>query len=337
MPEVLYLQQPGNTEPWLEDFLAAAEDRIDYALFDEEGPLAPQFAGVRVVIDQGGHGTPAMIDAGAAAGVTLWQALTTGLDHTNVDHILASGMQLTHAPGLYSAVALAEHAMMLMLALAKRLHEAERNCRTGTMYLPVSDELEEQVLGVVGLGASGSELARRAAYLGMRVRAVDPSPIAPDQLAALGVERLDGLDGLDDLLAGSDVISLHVPLEPATVHLIDARRIALMKPTATLINVARGRLVDEAALVEALRAGTLARAGIDVFAEEPVAPDNPLFALDNVIATPHTAGITRGTSRRRNRLAVDNALRVLAGEPPLHLVGAGGQPPLATADTPAMF
>lgn len=322
MPAVLYLPQPANTEPWLEDFRAAAEGRIDYALLDAEQALAPQFAGARVVVDQGGHGTPAMIDAGAAAGVALWQALTTGLDHTHVDHILASGMQLTHAPGLCSSVALAEHALMLMLALAKRLHDAERNCRAGTMYLPISDELEGQVLGLVGLGASGRELARRAACLGMRVRAVDVAAVAPEELAAAGVDRLDDLDGLDGLLAGSDFISLHVPLEPATVHLIDARRLALMKPTATLINVARGRVVDEAALVDALRNGALARAGIDVYGDEPVTSDNPLLALDNVIATPHTAGITRGTSRRRNRLAVENALRVLAGEAPLHLVRA---------------
>jgi phosphoglycerate dehydrogenase-like enzyme len=322
MPAVLYLPQPGNTEPWLKDFRAAADGRVDYGLFDAGQPLAPQFAGTRVVVDQGGHGTPEMIDAGARAGVTLWQALTTGLDHTHVDHILASGMKLTHAPGLCSAVALAEHALTLILALAKRLHEAERNCRAGTMYLPIADELEGQVLGLVGLGASGRELARRAACLGMHVRAVDVAAVAPEELAAAGVERLDGLDGLDRLLAESDVVSLHVPLEPATVHLIDARRLALLKPTATLINVARGRVVDEAALVDALRSGALARAGIDVFGEEPVAPGNPLLALDNVISTPHTAGITRGTSRRRNLVAVENALRVLAGEEPLHLVRA---------------
>jgi phosphoglycerate dehydrogenase-like enzyme len=190
------------------------------------------------------------------------------------------------------------------------------------MYLPISDELDGQVLGVVGLGASGRELARRAASLGMRVRAVDVAPVAPEELAELGVERIAGLDGLDQLLAASDFVSLHVPLEPATVHLIDADRIALMKPTATLINVSRGRVVDEAALVDALRGGVLAQAGIDVYGEEPVSPQNPLLAMDNVIATPHTAGITRGTSRRRNRLAVENALRVLAGEAPLHLVGA---------------
>jgi phosphoglycerate dehydrogenase-like enzyme len=321
MPDVIYIVQPGNVEPWLTDFREAA-DRIDYALLDRDAPLAAQFEGVRVVVDQGGHGTPEMIDAAAAAGVELWQALTTGLDHTEVEHILASGMTLTHTPGIYSAVALAEHALMFILTLAKRLREAERNCQTGTMYLPVSDELADQVLGIVGLGASGRELARRARCLGMRVRAVDVLPVAHDELDALGVEHFDGLDGLDALIAASDYVSLHVPLGPTTTHLIDARRLGLMRPTAALINVARGRLVDEAALVAALHDGTIAGAGIDVFGEEPLRPDNPLLALDNVIVTPHTAGVTRGTSRRRNRACVDNALRVLAGEAPWHQVTA---------------
>jgi D-3-phosphoglycerate dehydrogenase len=204
------------------------------------------------------------------------------------------------------------------------LPQATANTRTGTMYMPVSDELEGQVLGIVGLGASGRELGTRARALGMRVRAVDVAPVGQEDLERLGVEQFDGIDGLDALLAQSDYVSVHVPLTAATRHLIDARRLALMKPTAAIVNVARGAIIDEDALVQALRERTIAGAGIDVFSQEPLAPDNPLLGLDNVIVTPHTAGVTRGTSRRRSRACVENAVRVLGGDEPLYRVHASG-------------
>jgi phosphoglycerate dehydrogenase-like enzyme len=313
---VLYIVQRGNVEPWLTDFRATAEGRLDVVLFDHEAPLEPQFRDVIVVVDQGGHATREMIDAGAAAGVRLWQVIGTGLDHTEVGHIVQSGIMLANTPGQFSAVALAEHALFFILALAKRYPEARENTRHGVMYLPVSDELGEQTLGIVGLGASGRELARRAHALGMRVRAVDVVPIDQAVLAELGVEQFATLEGLDELLGASDYVSVHVPLTAETRHLIDARRLALMRPTAALVNVARGRIVDEDALVEALRGGVIRGAGIDVFGEEPLTPGNPLLHLENVIATPHTAGVTRGTSRRRSGAAVDNAELVLAGEEP---------------------
>jgi phosphoglycerate dehydrogenase-like enzyme len=317
---VLYIVQLGNVEPWLTDFRETAKGRLDVALLDHGASLEPQFRGVSVVVDQGGHASREMIDLGAAAGVRLWQVIGTGLDHTEVDHIVKSGIMLANTPGQFSAVALAEHALLFILGLAKRLPEAAENCRAGVMYLPVSDELGEQVLGIVGLGASGRELARRAHALGMRVQAVDVAPVPDDQLGELGVERFTTLEGLDDLLRTSDYVSLHVPLNEDTRHLIDARRLALMRPTAALVNVARGRIVDEDALVEALRSGVIRAAGIDVFGEEPLTPANPLLHLANVITTPHTAGVTRGTSRRRSGAAVENAERVLAGEAPLYRV-----------------
>jgi phosphoglycerate dehydrogenase-like enzyme len=319
VPDVLYIVQQGNVEPWLADFRATAEGRIDYGVLDHDAPLEPQLQGVSVVVDQGGHATREMIDVGAAAGVRLWQVLGMGLDHTEVDHILDRGIALAHTPGQMSAIALAEHALMLLLAVAKQLPEATRNTRLGIMYHPISEELEGQVLGIVGLGASGRELAKRAAPLGLRVRAVDVVA-PPEDPSAYGVERFGDLDELDELLAESDYVSVHVPLNATTRHLIDERRIALMKPTAAVINVARGRLIDEEALVDALREGRLRGAGIDVFGEEPLTAENPLLQLDNVVATPHTAGVTRGTSRRRSAVCVENAERILAGQPPLYQV-----------------
>jgi phosphoglycerate dehydrogenase-like enzyme len=320
--EVLYIVQEGNAEPWLADFLAAAEGSLDVAVLDSKQPLREQFAGTLVVVDQGGHATHEQIDAGAEGGVRLWQVLGTGVDHTEVGYIRSKGIAIANTPGQFSAVALAEHALMFVLCLAKNLPEAEANCRAGRMYQPLSDELEGELLGIVGLGASGRELAVRARALGMRIQAVDVAPVPPEQLAELGVERFAGLDGLDELVASSDYVSLHVPLTSATRHLIDERRLALMKPTAGLVNVARGRIVDEDALARALGARQIRGAGIDVFGQEPLEPDNPLLHLDNVITTPHTAGITPGTSRRRGRACVENALRVLGGDEPLYQIVA---------------
>jgi phosphoglycerate dehydrogenase-like enzyme len=320
VPEVLYIVQRGNEEPWLTDFAAAAEGRLEVRLLDHDRPLEPQFAGIEVVIDQGGHATREMIDVGAAAGVRLWQVVGTGLDHSEVEHTLGRGIAMANTPGQFSSIALAEHALMFILALSKRLREAERNCREGRMWQPMSDELAGQVLGLVGFGASARELARRASPLGLRVRAVDVVAPQPGILDALGVEHFDGVEALDELLAGSDFVSLHVPLMASTRHLIDARRLRLMKPSAYLVNVARGRIVDEEALVEVLRDGTIAGAGIDVFGEEPLTPANPILHLPNVITTPHTAGVTGGTSRRRAEAAVLNALRAFDGEPLEHLV-----------------
>jgi phosphoglycerate dehydrogenase-like enzyme len=279
---------------------------------------------VTVVVDQGGHATKTQIDAGAAAGVRLWQVLGTGVDHTEVAHMQSRGITVANTPGEFSAVALAEHALMFILCLAKNLRESEANTRIGRMYQPVNDELAGQLLGIVGLGASGRELAVRARALGMSVWAVDVARVPDEQLAEHGIERFTGLDGLDELLASSDYVSLHVPLDAGTLHLIDERRLRLMKPTAALVNVARGRIVDEDALAAALRERRIRGAGIDVFGQEPLAPDNPLLGLDRVIATPHTAGVTRGTSRRRSAVCVENARRVLRGEEPLHVLSTGG-------------
>lgn len=317
MADVLYIVQRGNVEPWLSDFREAAAGRFEMALLDHEADLPAQFSGVSVVVDQGGHATREMIDAGAAAGVQLWQVVGTGLDHTEVDHILASGIRLANTPGQFSAVALAEHALLFILGLAKRLPEAAGNCRVGTMYLPVADELAGQILGIVGFGASGRELARRAHALGMRIQAVDVLPVPEDQLAELGVERFETIAGLDELLRTSDYVSLHVPLTDETRHLLDDRRLRLMRPTAVLVNVARGRIVDEVALADVLQTGVIRGAGLDVFGQEPLTADNPLLHLPNVITTPHTAGVTRGTSRRRSAAAIENAVRMLRGEEPL--------------------
>ena len=317
---VLYIAQAGNEEPWYTDFATALGDHFPHAVIDPEAPLAPQFDGVRVVVDQGGHATRPIIDAGAEAGVELWQCVTTGLDHTEVDYMLSKGLRVANTPGPFSAVALAEHALFLMLFIAKKFRQSERGLQAGVMYRPLNEELAGSTLGLVGLGASARELARRAAALELRVIALDEVAVPKDELAELGVERFGGTESLDDLLRDSDYVSIHVPLTAATRHLIDAGKLALMRPTAVLINVARGGIVDEAALVEALAGGRLRAAGIDVYSSEPPDPSSRLFELDNVVATPHVAGTTFGTSRRRAEACVENIARIEAGLAPLYEV-----------------
>ena len=319
--KVLYLNVPDMLQPWYDDFRTAVGGRHTVSLYDPAKSMAGQFEGVEVVVDQGGSvGTRALIDAALAAPVKLWQVLGTGVDHVDVAYFLEKGLALANTPGPFSAVALAEHAMFLMLYFAKRFDEHVANLRSSVFYLPLSEELSGKTLGLVGLGASGQALAARAKAMGMRIVAVDAAAIPRERLKELGVEVFVGPSELKTVLAQADYVSLHVPLTSKTRHLIDRKALDTMKPTAVLINVARGEIADEAALVEALESGWIRGAGLDVFAEEPLPPDHPLLQMPNVVATPHTAGQTYGTSRRRGEACAENVERVARGLEPLYRI-----------------
>jgi phosphoglycerate dehydrogenase-like enzyme len=321
MTDLLYLPQRGNVEPWLSDFRAAAEGRVTIEVFNYSKDASVQFEGIPVVVDHGGHATQVLIRTGKDAGVRLWQILGTGVDHSEVAFTRSLGIPVATTPGIFSAAALAEHALFFLFATARRYWEATANARNGTMYRPITDELTGKMLLIIGLGASGRELAFRARALGMIITAGDVDAEVAAEADALGVSEFHLIEELDDLLPLADFVSLHVPLTDATHHLIDESRLRGMKQTATLINVARGQLVDEAALIRALTEGVISSAGVDVFGVEPLDPANPLLQLENVIATPHMAGATRETSARRCAACVENVVRVLGGEPPLYLLG----------------
>ncbi len=319
--KVLYLGVEDMLQPWYNDFRAAIAGRHTVCLYDPEKPMAGQFEDVEVVVDQGGSvGTRTLIDAGLAARVKLWQVLGTGVDHVDVAYFLEKGLALSNTPGPFSAVALAEHAMFLMLYFAKRFDEHVRNLRSEVFYLPLSEELAGKTLGLVGLGASGQAVAARAKAMGMRIVAVDAADVPRERLDELGVEVFVGPSELKTVLEQADYVSLHVPLTSKTRHLIDREALETMKTTAVLINVARGEIADEGALVEALESGRIRGAGLDVFAEEPLPPDHPLLRMPNVVATPHTAGQTYGTSRRRGEACAENVERVAQGLEPLYRI-----------------
>ena len=317
--KVLYLPMPNMDPIWQEEVVKAVSPGHDLAIYDKDRPLANQFAGVEAVLDMGGSvGTREMYDA--ATDARLWQIIGTGLDHIDVAYMKTRDFAVAHCPGQFSSVALAECAMMYILMLTRRFHEAQADFRAGVMYKPMGIKLEGKVLGIIGFGSSGQELARRARPFGMRIRAVDVRPIEPAILEELQPEFIGSPSDIDDITRESDFLSLHLHLTPETRHIIDARRIALMKPSACIINIARGALVDEAAMHEALLSGRIGGAGLDVFAQEPADPTLPVYGLPNVVVTPHIAGGTDGTARKRAEAAAENVDRIAQGLEPLYRV-----------------
>ena len=317
--KVLYLPLRGLEPIWEEGFLNAVSPHHDTAVYDPGKPLDEQFEGVEAVLDPGGSaGTRELYDA--AKDARLWQILGTGLDHVDVAYMKTKGFAVANCPGQFSSVALAECAMMYILMLSRRFHEASANFKAGVMYKPVGLELEDKVLGIIGFGASGQELARRARVFGMRIQAVDVRRIEPEILDELKPEFIGLPDDVDRVVAESDFLSLHLHLTPETRHTIDARRIGLMKPTACIINVARGALVDEAAMHEALLQRRIGGAGLDAFSQEPPDPTLPVYQLPNVVVTPHVSGGTDGTVRKRAAAGAENLDRIARGLEPLYRV-----------------
>jgi D-3-phosphoglycerate dehydrogenase len=241
-----------------------------------------------------------------------------GVDTIDVSTATARGIVVVNAPG-GNAVATAEHTLALMFSLARHVPLADRLMKDGRWKRSqlVGTELTGKTLGLVGLGRVGTEVARRALGLEMQVLVYDPY-VPDDHIRTLGGEP----SSLDALLERTDYVSLHVPLTDATRGLIDAARLARMRPGACLVNCARGELVDQAALLAALDAGRIAAAAIDVYPEEPVRPDDPLPRHPRVIATPHLGASTVEAQASVAIQVVREVLAVLAGQPPQFAVNA---------------
>ena len=235
--------------------------------------------------------------------LVLVARLGVGYDRVDVGACTEHGVLLTITPDGVRAP-MASGAMAFVLALAHRLAEKDRSVREGgwERFAHVGTGLTGRTLGLVGLGNLGRAIARLAAPFGLRIVAADPY-----------VEAAEGVDLVDlsTLLAESDFVVVVCPLTDDTYHLLDGERLALMKPSAFLVNVARGPIVDEAALAEALREERIAGAALDVFEEEPLAPESPLLVLDNVLLAPHAVGLTdeifRGCGQSASRAVLDLA------------------------------
>jgi len=251
----------------------------------------------------------------AAPRLRLIQKIGIGVNTIDLDAARARGIPVCNLPGTNSR-AVAEMALLLMLAALRRLPAFDAALRQGVWSAPPATqdalgELGGRTVGLVGYGAVPALLAPVLLALGCRILYADPLP-RPD---ALGEKR-----SLADLLAEADLVSLHVPLTPATERMIDAAAIATMKPGAILVNTARGGLVDQAALAAALVSGQLGAAGLDVFAHEPTDASEPLFRLPNVVVSPHVSWLTTGTFARSLDIAAENCRRLADGAELLHRV-----------------
>ena len=240
-----------------------------------------------------------------------------GVDKIDIAACTANDVAVFNTPDTLTH-STASAALTLMLALAKRLLPQQELVRTGRWDRQpefLGDDLMGATLGIVGLGKTGSELARLVAPFNMQVLSYSPKA-DPSQAEALGVRLVT----LDTLLSNSDFISLHCRLNESTRGMLGPRELKLMKRGAYLVNVGRGELVDEAALVEALRERSIAGAGLDVFETEPLPLSHPLLELDNVILTPHWLPSTRRASRATREVLLENLIKVAQGVVPQHVV-----------------
>lgn len=241
--------------------------------------------------------------------LSLWG---TGTDNVDLAAAASHGVTVTNTPGV-SAFSIAEHALALMLAVARRIPRLDREVRQGGWPRGQAAQMHGKTLGVIGLGAVGRQFARLGTGIGMRVIAwtMHPDP-------ALGFEIV----ALDELLRSSDVVSLHLRLSDETRGFLGKRELEKMKPSAILINTARGPIVDQQALLEALTAGRIAGAGLDVFDVEPLPGGHALTHLENVVLTPHSAGVTPEALEAGLQLSIDNVWNFLGGHPTNVVAGA---------------
>ncbi len=302
-PGLELLRDAGDVWAW------DADDPIPTDVRNEQ--LASADAAVTLLTDR-------VDDAFLDAAPRLQVVANVAVGYNNIDVAACErrGVVVTNTPGVLTD-ATADLAMALILMVTRRLGEGERLIRSHEpwkwgMFMMLGSGLQHRRLGIVGMGAIGEALADRARAFGMEIAYHNRRAVAPEVERRLGAELL----GLDELLETSDVVSLNLPYNEASHHLIDADALDQMKPSAFLVNTARGPIVDEAALVEALRTNSIAGAALDVFEHEPEVHPG-LIDLDNAVLVPHLGSATVETRSAMAVLAARNAVAVLAGESPL--------------------
>src|SRR3954471_10543469 len=269
------------------DRLRAAGHEVDVRLDVSATDLLDVIKGAHaLIIRSATKVTSEVLDAGTDLVVVGRAGI--GLDNVDVDHATKRGVMVVNAPQS-NILSAAEHTLALLLAVARNVPQAHTALKQGKWERSKWEgmELHAKTLGVVGLGRVGALVAQRASAFGMRLVAYDPF-VSPDRARQMGIELLT----LDDLVRQADIITIHLPKTPETLGLFGKDLLAQMKPDVRIVNTARGGIVDEAALAEAVRSGQVAGAALDVFAEEPTT-ESPLFELDGVVVTPHLGASTR--------------------------------------------
>ncbi|MGW0969191.1 2-hydroxyacid dehydrogenase [Streptomyces sp. NPDC002516] len=298
--------------------LFPGQARVTVVEATDEDPVALREAHVVVT----GLGPVTAEHIAAAPDLELVQCASHGFDYVDLDAARERGVPVCNIGSSGAEKQnVAEQTFALMLALAKQLVPAHTALTEADWALPRLQqsitELSGKTLGIVGLGHIGEEVARRAVAFDMSVVYAGPTRVPAETEARLGGARHVELE---ELLRVSDYVSLHAPLTEATRHLLNTERLALLKPTAFVVNTSRGALIDQDALADALHAGALAGAGLDVFDPEPPTPALRLLKAPNVVLSPHVAGVTRETLVRIALAAVRNAADFIAGKPPLDVV-----------------
>lgn len=255
----------------------------------------------------------------AAPRLKLIQLMSAGYNHINLDLCRELGIPVANNGGA-NAIDVAEHTLALILGVYRRLFDTDAAARNNRWrpedYSLAAHTIHGRTVGIIGAGKIGQRVAHLLHAFGARVLYYDAWPLPAVEEATLGLTRAT----LPDLLRQSDIVTLHVNLSPESYHLIGRQELALLKPTALLVNTCRGSVVDEAALLEALTARRIMGAALDVLEEEPPAPDNPILKLDNVLLSPHMAGNSHDTWLRRGHFAFDNIQRVWMGQLPQAVV-----------------
>ncbi|MGE5180542.1 MAG: NAD(P)-dependent oxidoreductase [Acidobacteriota bacterium] len=288
--------------PIVDHIAARLPEGSTIARWDRATPLAAAVRDIDVLLPSNARITADAI--AAARRLRLIQQPAAGTEGIELAAAAARGIPVCNAPG-QNHVAVAEHALFLLLALARRLPAAQRAFAAREVGTPLGIELAGKTLGVVGMGRTGRALAERAAALGMRVIALGRGATTGDRRA---------------FFAAADAISLHCPLDASTRGLLDAAAFAAMKPGALVVNCARGGVIDRDALVAALAAGRLGGVALDVQWIEPADPADPLYADPRVLALPHLAGSTEEAFARIVDVVIDNLGRLARGEPLVHRV-----------------
>jgi glyoxylate reductase len=256
----------------------------------------------------------------AAPKLKIVSQLAVGFDNIDIQEATKKGIYVTNTPEVLTDTT-ADFAWTLLMAVARRVVEADKYVRTGQWKvgwhpnMMSGRDVYGATIGIIGAGRIGYAVAKRAKGFDMRILFYDVVP-RPEIEKDVGAKKVD----LDILLKESDFVSIHVPLMKETHHLINAERLALMKKTAYLINNSRGPVVDERALCEALKAGRIAGAGLDVFEQEPTLMDNPLLKLDNVVVAPHISSASLETRSRMSEMVAENLVAFFEGKKPPNLV-----------------
>jgi phosphoglycerate dehydrogenase-like enzyme len=274
------------------------------------GPdLARSLAGVDAVIAATEPYPAALLQSPEASRLKIISRWGVGYDAIDVAAATARGIVIAYTPGLLDE-AVADYTFALLLSLARHVADGHLSMRGGIWLPQWGEDLAGKTLGIVGYGRIGRAVARRARAFNLRVLACDATPKAADLQSAVGFVSLD------ELLAQSDFITLHAALTPATRGLMGEAQLRRMKPSARLINTARGHLVDEAALLRALTEGWIAGVALDVYADEPLPPRHPFRSAPNILLSPHQASASVETGRRVSETAAQAVIDLMQGRPP---------------------